>query len=159
VAFLRPLFLFVDEENMENRVLEFLNPLLDEENAFLVEMKILSRGKEKIIDIYADTDEGIQLDSCARINRKLGNLLEEHDVFTSAYRVEVSSPGLSRPLSHPRQFIKAKNKKLDIKYKNEDGVYLKETHVFHEIKDNVYVFDNKKIRKENIKEIKYHLSW
>jgi ribosome maturation factor RimP len=62
----------------------------------------------------------VNLDECADISRELGFLMEAHELFENKYRLNVSSPGLSRPLSDVRQYKKNEGRKAKVKFKKED---------------------------------------
>lgn len=109
-----PLFYSVYME-VENRIKQYLIPLLEESGAFLVEMKI-HQGKK--ILLFIDREEGISIDLCAKVSRSLMNEIDLEEVFT-IYGLEVSSPGIDKPLKHLRQY--RKNKGRDISILLEDG--------------------------------------
>src|SRR5690625_5232279 len=98
---------------------KWAEPLADEEGLFLVDVE-LKHGKVPELWILVDSEEnrGI-LDACSRISRKLGERLDEESDFKGTFRLNVSSPGLSRPLSDRRQYLKNKNRHegLNIKRK------------------------------------------
>lgn len=81
---------------------------------FIVEL-IFARGPKSVLSFLVDTDEGITIDKCARISRKLSAWLEETDPFDFPFSLEVSSPGLSRPLRIPRQYTKNIGRRLKVK--------------------------------------------
>ena len=74
-----------------------------------------AEGGALILEILADRAEGgIRLDECAVLNRELGALLEEKDLVADRYTLEVSSPGLDRPLVTPQDFGRKKGKEVRI---------------------------------------------
>lgn len=77
-----------------------LNP-----DVFIVDIS-LHRGSKTVLSILVDTDEGITIDACARISRRLNRYFEEEDPFKFPFRLEVSSPGVDRPLVLHRQYLK-----------------------------------------------------
>lgn len=83
-------------------------------DVFIVELS-LAKGPRSVLSFLVDTDEGITIDKCARISRKLSAWLEENDPFDFPFALEVSSPGLSRPLKLPRQYQKNVGRKLKVK--------------------------------------------
>ncbi|GGB88322.1 ribosome maturation factor RimP [Dyadobacter sediminis] len=94
-----------------------LAPLLDEGNCFLVDIMIKpSKASQRII-ILADSDEGITIQQCTSISRRLAKQLEEQDFFSEAYTLEVSSPGLDQPLVLPRQYKKNIGRNLKVALK------------------------------------------
>jgi ribosome maturation factor RimP len=62
-----------------------------------------------------DGDEGVDLDDCELISRKLSDVLEIEDPITQAYRLEVSSPGIERPLKRTKDFQRFQGEKVQIK--------------------------------------------
>ena len=148
---------------LEKKIETLLQPFLDDENAYLVAMEIKQDSGMKRVEIYVDTAEGVLLDQCARISRRLGHIMEEQDVVGSAYRLEVSSPGLSRPLTHPNQFRRNVGKELDVTYINEQEAVVKDTFVLASYEDDVFTLTKGKetlsLKKDHIKEIKIHLKW
>lgn len=71
------------------------------------------QGKTKIL-VLLDSDQGVNIDDCARLSRKIGGELEEGEVLDIAYILEVSSPGLDHPLAMERQYFKNIGRKLRI---------------------------------------------
>lgn len=77
--------------------------IADRDDLFVVEVKMHSNGK---LEVLVDGDHGISIQDCAAISRHVGFRLEEEDAIPHAYRLEVSSPGIDRPLSTVRQYRK-----------------------------------------------------
>jgi ribosome maturation factor RimP len=67
------------------------------------------------IGVYIDGDEGVSLDTCTQISRILESVLDEEPTLGGIYELEVSSPGVSRPLKYMRQYIKHVGRTLKIK--------------------------------------------
>ncbi|MCS6991102.1 MAG: ribosome maturation factor [Chitinophagales bacterium] len=88
--------------NEEQRIRAIVNELLDQTDAYLVDLKIRT-GK---VQVFVDRDPYITLEDCARINRMLVRRLDEELAFTDRYALEVSSPGLDQPLKVLRQYRK-----------------------------------------------------
>ncbi len=77
----------------------------------LVEFSSRYQGRGLVLRILADRPEGgISLEECAGLNRKLGELLDEKDLLQESYLLEVSSPGLDRPLKAKGDFRRALGK-------------------------------------------------
>jgi len=71
--------------------------------------------------VYLDgEDRGVNLDECADISRELGFVIEAHELVESKYRLNVSSPGLSRPLSDYRQYPKNTGRMIKLRYREDD---------------------------------------
>ena len=64
----------------------------------LVGVEYLARGRESMLRIYIDSPEGIGIEDCERVSHQVSGILEVEDPITTAYTLEVSSPGFDRPL-------------------------------------------------------------
>ncbi|MCY3768297.1 MAG: ribosome maturation factor RimP [Gammaproteobacteria bacterium] len=85
-----------------------LEPTVDGMGYELLHIEFGHQGRDRILRIYIDAPGGIQVDDCAQVSRQLSAVLDVEDPLSAAYLLEVSSPGLDRPLvkpSHFRQFV------------------------------------------------------
>jgi ribosome maturation factor RimP len=82
-------------------------------DVFVVDIS-LGRGPSSVLLLLVDTDEGINIDLIARISRKLNIWLEENDPFDFPFNLEVSSPGIGRPLKIHRQYHQNVGRKLKV---------------------------------------------
>ncbi|WP_221391296.1 ribosome maturation factor RimP [Dyadobacter sp. NIV53] len=99
-----------------------LNPMLEEGNFFLVDIIFKPSKVSQKITILVDSDEGITIQECTSISRRLAKQLEELEVFSEAYTLEVSSPGLDQPLILLRQFQKNLGRNLKVTLKTGEVV-------------------------------------
>ena len=91
----------------KNLIAQFLQENLESEEHFLVQVNVgLGKVQEGKVQVLMDSDSGITIADCAAYSRKLGKFLDDADVFSTAYSLEVASPGLDFPLSSERQFRK-----------------------------------------------------
>lgn len=100
-----------------NSVAEILAPIIDEISIELVDIEFKNEAGGKVLRIYLDKPGGITLDDCEKVSRDLSVLLDVNDVIESAYNLEVSSPGLRRPLRKESDFERFAGKKVKIKTK------------------------------------------
>ncbi len=98
-----------------NRLIE---PVLEEMGFELVDTEYLSEQGKWVLRIYADGEGGITVGDCARISKEISALIEAKDVLQHEYILEVSSPGLNRPLKKERDFQGAVGKKIKVKMHN-----------------------------------------
>jgi len=90
---------------IENRILDIVAKILtDFLDIFLVECLIRGKEERYVVDVFLDGDNGIDVEKCAKISRKISRILEEEDFMPSAYVLNVSSPGVASPLRFPRQY-------------------------------------------------------
>ena len=83
-----------------------LAPILEAHAAFLVDAAIRNERGGKLVQAYIDTDSGITIEECAEISRELAHELDRENVIQGSYRLEISSPGIDRPLKMLRQYRK-----------------------------------------------------
>lgn len=90
---------------LEERVRSLAEPVLARHEAELVDL-VLRRGRTQLVRIVADRAGGIDLDTCAQVSEEVSRLLDAEDPIPGRYTLEVTSPGLDRPLRTPGDFRK-----------------------------------------------------
>jgi ribosome maturation factor RimP len=91
-------------EHLKARVLGYIEQPLAEEGYEIAEL-VLSQYRHKFtLRLYLYAKGGVRLDECARLSRLVGAIFEEIDLFADGYTLEISSPGLDRPLTTVRDF-------------------------------------------------------
>ena len=70
----------------------------------LVGVEYIKNGRDTVLRIYIDAEQGISIEDCERVSHQVSGLLEVEDPISSAYSLEVSSPGFDRPLFKQRDF-------------------------------------------------------
>lgn len=99
-----------------------LAPMMEEGNYFLVDIQLKASKVSQKVTILVDKDEGITIQECTSISRRLAKQLEELEVFTEAYTLEVSSPGLDQPLILLRQYQKNLGRDLKVTLKTGEVI-------------------------------------
>ncbi len=94
---------------------EMIEPLVAGQNLELVDIEYRKEKDNWLLRISIDKPEGISHEDCARVSRALDPLLEESDLISDSYILEVSSPGVERPLKKEEDFIRFAGKKVLIK--------------------------------------------
>lgn len=102
---------------MDNR--EKLNALIDEAckavGVELVEFDMFRAGKREIFRIYIDKADGVDVEDCAAVSRHLSDAMDnDESLMEGAYTLEVSSPGIDRPLKSSRDFERNLNRLLRV---------------------------------------------
>ncbi len=100
---------------------DLVEPIVGQYNGYVVDVVIRGVRGLRVVEVFADTDEGITTDVCAEISRQLSAALDAGDVIRGGYRLDVSSPGLDRPLKLHRQYPKNINRVLKIQFTDTDG--------------------------------------
>ncbi len=87
---------------------------IEGEDVELVDVQLKGRSGSQSLRVYVDSQSGVTLDVCARVSRSISDQLDIADVISGKYRLEVSSPGLSRPLLTSRDFHRNLNKEVEV---------------------------------------------
>lgn len=96
---------------------------IDDESVYLVDFEIKGNENQPVLWVYLDTEEGgISLDQCANVSRKLNVLLEESGEFGKNFQLNVSSPGLSRPLKDMRQYKNSVGRTAKLRFRDQEQV-------------------------------------
>jgi len=90
----------------EQRVAEIAGRLLVSLGMELVEIEYKREGRAMVLRVYIDKPGGLNLDDCADVSRELSAILDVEDVIPSRYLLEVSSPGLNRPLTKEADYLR-----------------------------------------------------
>lgn len=108
--------------NSEKKVEAILMPIIEEKNFELVDVEFVKEGPNWYLRIYIDKEGGITIDDCEAVSRALEVELDKNDPIEQAYILEVSSPGIDRPLKKESDFVKYAGEIVDIKlYKAFEG--------------------------------------
>lgn len=84
--------------NLELRLTEMLQPAVDALGFELLGVEFVRAGSHSTLRIYIDHENGISVDNCADVSRQVSAILDVEDPITNEYSLEVSSPGVDRPL-------------------------------------------------------------
>ena len=99
-----------------------LEPIIAEKGLELVDLEFVKEGVNWYLRVYIDKDGGVNIDDCEAVSRALEVKLDEKDPIEQAYILEVSSPGIDRPLKKDADFVKYQGEIIDVKlYKAQDG--------------------------------------
>ncbi len=102
-------------ETYEQKTEELLLPIIDEFRFELVDVEYVKEGSNWYLRAYIDKPGGITVDDCEAVSRRLSDLLDEEDFIDDAYILEVSSPGLGRPLKKDKDFARSIGEEVDIR--------------------------------------------
>ena len=102
-------------EEYESKVETWLLPLLEKNQFELVDVEYVREAGIWYLRAYIDKEGGITVDDCEVVSRELGDWLDQEDFIEDSYILEVSSPGLGRPLKKDKDFDRSIGEDVDIK--------------------------------------------
>lgn len=103
------------KENYEQKTEEILLPMMEEYGFELVDVEYVKEGQTWYLRAYIDKPGGITIDDCEKVSRRLSDILDEKDYIEDAYVLEISSPGLGRPLKKEKDFKRSLGEKVEIR--------------------------------------------
>ena len=107
---------------MSIRFEDFAEPLLPSMGLELVDVQFRREGHGWVLRLFIDAEEGVTLDHCADVSREVSHFLDVEDLIDHAYHLEVSSPGLERPLRSLGDFQRFPGKKARVRlHESLDG--------------------------------------
>ena len=104
------------KKEIEKLCEELVTPILEARGFELVDVEYIKEGSNYYLRVYADKPGGININDCVDVSRQLNPLLDPYEKeFPDTYILEVSSPGLLRPLKKDKDFERNIGKMIEIK--------------------------------------------
>ncbi|SEQ35643.1 ribosome maturation factor RimP [Lachnospiraceae bacterium RM5] len=141
-------------EDYEKKTEELVLPLIDGKDFELVDIEYVKEGGNYYLRVYLDKEGGITIDDLEMVSRALSDKLDEKDFIDDAYVLELSSPGLDRPLKKDKDFERNKGKMVELKlYKALDGVKEFEGELKGYDEENILVMVDEEEKKFNRQDV------
>ena len=96
-------------------VVDLIKPTLEGNGIELVDVEYKKTGKTWVLRVFIDKNQGVTVYDCQELSREIEDLIEIHELIDGHYVLEVSSPGLDRPLKKAADFLRNKGKRIQIK--------------------------------------------
>ena len=96
-------------------VADLIKPTLEGNGIELVDVEYKKTGKIWVLRVFIDKNQGVTVYDCQELSREIEDLIEIHELIDDHYVLEVSSPGLDRPLKKDTDFLRNKGKRIQIK--------------------------------------------
>lgn len=102
-------------EMYEQRTEELIMPLIKEHSFELVDVEFVKEGSDWYLRLYIDKEGGITINDCELVSRALSDMLDQEDYISESYILEVSSPGLGRPLKKDKDFNRSIGSEVEVR--------------------------------------------
>lgn len=146
------------KRNIQQVITELATPIVEGLNYELVDVEFIKEGASWYLRVYIDKPGGISIDDCQAVSEKMSEALDKSDPIEQFYYLEVSSPGLERPLKTERDFIKYKGELVEVKlFKPVDGKKIFEGELIGLIGDMIVInqgSNNVEFEKEKVAIVK-----
>jgi len=100
--------------DLKEAISELVRPVVAAEAMELVDVQLAGTRNRRMLRIFIDKPGGVTLDDCENISTQVGALLDLNDLIEGSYTLEVSSPGLDRPLKSGRDFCRALGRRVRV---------------------------------------------
>ncbi|PKN39185.1 MAG: ribosome maturation factor RimP [Deltaproteobacteria bacterium HGW-Deltaproteobacteria-2] len=101
--------------DVKEKIRQLAEPVVISEGMELIHVECIKMHTRWIIRLFLDKEGGINIDDCANVSNQLGDIFDIREVINGAYTLEVSSPGIDRPISRDQDFVKYKGSRVNIK--------------------------------------------
>ncbi len=129
----------------DQKIQEIASDSAHQFNLFLVDIIIRGTESNPVIEVFIDGEEDVSAKECAEVSGVIKKVLDEENLLKS-YRLDVSSPGVDRPLRFIGQYPKHINRQLEVQYKTGDAVK-KIKAMLVDVDDNILTFyDNAELK-------------
>ena len=108
-------------KELREKIAVLAAPIIEQQGAFLVEVALHQEHRDRVVQVLVDTDAGITIEACAEVSRAISAAIENDNAIEGPYRLEVSSPGIDKPLRMLRQFPKNVGRPFTVRYRSGDG--------------------------------------
>lgn len=100
---------------LEDKIEQLLKPTVESMGFDFWGCEYLPAGKHSTLRVYIDKPEGVTVDDCGSVSRQVSAIMDVEDPIANAYMLEVSSPGMDRPLMKPEQFKAYENALVQVR--------------------------------------------
>ncbi len=108
--------------DVASKIKELAESVLSDPGHFIVDVLYFGKQRPGRLLVIVDGDNGVTIDACAELSRKLSALLDEQNLLEAAYNLEVSTPGVDQPLKLKRQYFKNKGREFKVQLKDKSIV-------------------------------------
>ena len=109
-------------ESYEKKAEALILPIITKNNYELVDVEFVREGSNWFLRAYVDKEGGFTVNDCEKVSREFSELLDKEDFIEESYILEISSPGLGRPLKKDKDFERSLGEEVEVKlYKAFEG--------------------------------------
>lgn len=106
------------QQHLADRVSGLTEEVIVGTDYFLVDVEVRGHKGTRVVEVYIDSEEEVGHDDLALISKEIGFLLDVEDVVDGSYKLELSSPGIKRPLTMPAQYRKNVGRTLRVRFES-----------------------------------------
>ncbi|MCZ7609418.1 MAG: hypothetical protein M5U17_04570 [Ignavibacterium sp.] len=108
-------------DKIKENIVKISNDLAEKLGYFVIDVIIRGDDRKRILEVFVDAEKNVSADDLAEMSRELNEIIESENLIKESYRLEVSSPGVDRPLKFLKQYPKHLNRNFEVVYKTADS--------------------------------------
>ena len=108
-------------DKFKENIVKISNDLAEKLNYFVIDVIVRGDSRKRILEVFVDAEKNVSADDLAEMSRELNEIIESENLIKESYRLEVSSPGVDRPLKFLKQYPKHINRNFEVVYKAADS--------------------------------------
>ena len=108
------------QQRLADRIRGLTKEVIVGTDYFLVDIEVRGHEGTRVVEVYVDSEQDMGHDDLTLISKEIGFLLDVEDVVEGSYKLELSSPGIKRPLTMPQQYRKNVGRTLRVRFKDGD---------------------------------------
>lgn len=105
-------------QEIKEKLKSLLTSILDQHQVYLIDVVVRNERGGKLVQVFVDTDVGITIEQCAEVSRELADHIDREKAIETSYRLEVSSPGIDKPVKLLRQYHKNIGRRFKVIFEN-----------------------------------------
>lgn len=145
--------------SLEKKIEDLVKPIIENLGYKVYDVIYQKEGEDNYLRIFIDSNKGIDLNDCEKVNDSVNDILDEKDYIKAQYYLEISSPGLERNLRRDEQFLDNINQKIEVHLYNSINNKKIITGILQEYTNDYLIIDNIKIENSNIASAKTIYNW
>ena len=126
--------------SLNEKILTIAQQITAVKNLLLIDIVLRGNERNRVIEIFIDGEDIVSAETCALVSREINHIINTDNIIESSYRLDVSTPGVEKPLKYLTQFKKHIQRKFEVEYKTEDKTGKFQGKLI-DIQDDVLIFD------------------
>jgi len=106
---------------IEKQIINLCETVVLEKRFMFIDFVFRGHKNLQIIELYIDSENGVSVEDCAEVSREIRSRIETENLLEGNYRLDVSSPGVERPLKFLEQYKKHINRNFDLRFVDQEG--------------------------------------
>jgi ribosome maturation factor RimP len=127
----------------KQNILNVAQEISEKNNLLLLEVLVRGTERNHVVEIFIDGEDNLSADDCARISREINEVIGKNKLLNSAYQLDVSTPGVDRPLEYLKQYKKHINRKFEVRYKSGENKNSITAKLVKIEEDNLYFYSDR----------------